>query len=363
METLLDCKFAGKCGGCPQAERPLGELHAEKLAMVRGIFPTAALSHTPGGRVRDRADLTWQEGSLGLYALSADPGADKPGIVDVPECPMMSEALERWLIDYRAKAPPIAKGSVRLRVSPSGQRGVWLDFANADVKRLFDEAEYLRWLSDQAFVEVGQRRKALLWREGRPKLTSPELHPWFETYDAKFAPIPLFGPVGGFSQPGFEANRALVAAVAEVAEAGGSRRWLELFCGNGNFTLALAARGFEVEAVEMDGLALAGLERSLAGRDWPVRIRRSDLYLKAAPDLSGRGLIVDPPRAGLRELLERIREAPPDVLIYVSCFTEVFLKDCEALMKIGFKPVQVTGIDQFPYSPNTEWVGLLKLDR
>lgn len=328
--------------------------------MLGDVFPSSSLSYAPGDRVRDRADLMWVnvngEMKLGLFGLQ------EREIVDLPACPMMSEPLESWLLEFRKKAPPIVKGSVRLRVSPAGERGVWLDFANQDVKRLFDEPEYLKWLSERSFVEIGQRRKALVWREGRPKLTDPDLRPWFETYDADLRPIPLYGPVGGFSQPGFAANRALVSAVGDLVAASGVRDWLELFCGNGNFTLAVASRGHSVEAVEFDELALRGLEKSLEGKQWPVKIQRQDLYLRSGPEFGGRGLIVDPPRAGLREILTRMEGSGlPPAIIYVSCYTDVFLRDCEALVKLGYKPVQALGIDQFPFSPHTEWVGLLKL--
>src|SRR5207248_3100271 len=141
---------------------------------------------------------------LGLYGMGSRE------VVDLQECPMMTEPLENWFKEFHKRAPPIKKGSVRLRVSPQGERGVWLDFANQDVKKLFDEKTYLQWLSENAFVEIGQRRKALVWRDGQPKLVDPVLKPWFETYDANLQAIPLYGPVGGFSQTGFAANRELV---------------------------------------------------------------------------------------------------------------------------------------------------------
>jgi 23S rRNA (uracil1939-C5)-methyltransferase len=272
---------------------------------------------------------------------------------------MMSPRLEAFFHEYRSRKPPIAKGSVRLRVSPSGERGVWLDFANNDVKNLFEEKEYLRWLSSLAFVEIGQRRKHLVWKEGAPKLADPELRPWFETYGPGGEAIPLYGPVGGFSQAGFEANRALVGAVISLAQEAGAKDWLELFCGNGNFTLALAAAGMNVEAIEMDPLALEGLQRNLPAN---VKISRADVYLqsKKLPPVGGRGLLVDPPRAGLRELLGVLEsgEKPP-VIIYVSCFTDSFLSDLSRLDSLGYRRSNLVGINQFPHSPHAEWAALL----
>ncbi len=345
--SILSCPHAGTCGGCPSAGLTLQKQNEAKLNEVRPQFPDAQFIYSPNDRVRDRADLVWEDGRLGLYRL------DRREILDIQECVMMTPRLEEFFKLYRSRRPPIRKGSVRLRISPSGERGVWLDFANADVKTLFDEKEYLRWLSSIAFVEIGQRRKHLTWVDNQPKLKDPELKTWFETYGPK--PIPLYGPVGGFSQAGFEANRALVGAVLELARESGVTDWLELFCGNGNFTLALAAQGHTVEAVEMDELALEGLQKNPSSN---IKVTRADVYLKAKqlPPIGERGLLVDPPRAGLRETIALIQAQRPKAIVYVSCFTDTFLSDVDAL---GYKRTKLLGINQFPHSPHAEWVALL----
>lgn len=343
--SVLNCPYSGKCGGCSWAGRTLEEQNQAKLAEVHALFPEARFVYSPNDRVRDRADLVWEEGRLGLYKLN------ERTVIDIETCAMMTPALEDFFKLYRSVKPPIRKGSVRLRVSPKGERGVWLDFANQDVKTLFEEKEYLRWLSSVAFVEIGQRRKKLIWKEGQPKLADPELKAWFETAGG----LPLYGPVGGFSQAGFEANRALTGAVLELARESGLRDWVELFCGNGNFTKALAREGFAVEAVEMDELALEGLKKDLPSQ---VTVSRADVYLKtkSLPKLAERGLLVDPPRAGLRESLEIVLAQKPPAIIYVSCFTDTFLADVE---RLGYRRAKLLGVNQFPHSPHTEWVALL----
>lgn len=353
---MLNCVYSGVCGGCTWAGKDLASQHEAKLTEVRKLYNNVRFAFTPESRVRDRADLVWENGRLGLYRT------DKREILDLESCPMMSEALEKFFKEYRKRKPPIRKGSVRLRVAPDGSRGVWLDFANQDVKALFEEKEYLLWLSELAFVEIGQRRKVLVWKEDQPKLKDPELRPWFETYGVEGRAIPLYGPVGGFSQSGFAANRALVEAVADLAQTSGVKNWVELFCGNGNFTLALADRGFAMEAVEMDPLAVEGLQKSLPPQ---TKLVCADVYLKnrTLPPFGARGLLVDPPRAGLREVLQRLegedKESLPTAILYVSCFTEVFVADAERLQKLGYRIESLVGVDQFPNSPHAEWVALL----
>lgn len=371
--SMISCNYIGRCGGCPWGSREHEHQIAEKLAAVGALHSGTKFSYSPEQRVRDRADLVWEkrEGHmhLGLYELNAE----SRRVVDIEQCPMMTEPLERFLKEFRQRAPDVQRGSVRLRVSPTGERGVWLDFANNDVKNLFEEKSYLKWLSEIAFVEIGQRRKALTWKDGLPKLVDPILKPWFESYawpegasaPDELATIPLYGPVGGFSQTGFEANKALLRAVNKVATQSQLTDWVELFCGNGNFTVSLAARGHKVTAVEMDELALLGLQRSLENQPWAsnVEIQRADVYLKShqLPSLKNKGLIADPPRAGLRETLTLIENGEkPAAIVYISCFTDVFIKDCARLSELGYTIESLVGVDQFPQSPHAEWVALLK---
>lgn len=359
----LNCSKIGVCGGCPWGGLPLADQEKKKLTEVEGLFAKASVVYKPVGAVRDKADLVWQningQMHLGLYGLN-----DR-NVIDLESCPMMTPALEAFYRKFRQQAPKINKGSVRLRVSPQGEWGVWLDFANEDVKALFEEKSYLRFLSEIAFVEIGQKRKALTWKDGQPKLVDPILKPWFQTYDPKFNPIPLYGPVGGFSQTGFKANEALVKALEKAVNQVNVRSWVDLFSGNGNFTLALASRGYEVEAVELDPLAVEGLQMSLnqSAHKWKnqVSVKKADLYLKAteAPSFSGKGLVVDPPRAGLRQLLDIMKAgALPSAIAYVSCHTESFIKDAERLKDFGFTLTSLEGVDQFPHSSHCEWVGL-----
>lgn len=360
IPKTLSCRHVKTCGGCPWGQKTLSDQHQLKLAAVSPHFDNVRLSYTPTSRVRDRADLVWENGRLGLYSQQSNE------IISLEECLMMSEPLELFFRSFKLKPPEINKGSVRLRVSPRGEKGVWLDFANADVKKLFEERDYLRWLSEQSFVEIGQRRKALVWRDGAPKLVDPILKPWFETYRENGEAIPLYSAVGSFSQAGFASNRALVDAVARAVNRSGLKSWVELFAGNGNLALALAARGMSVEAVELDELAVEGVKRSLIEQpdlEKRVSISRGDVYLKpqSLPSWSGKGLLVDPPRSGLRKLVDLLAGVEkPQWLVYVSCFTESFLEDTARLQALGYKKVSLEGVDQFPHSPHNEWVALFQ---
>ncbi len=289
----LECALAGVCAGCPWIEEPLSSQHERKRDSFRQLWRAAGMTdsdlgelpiHTVDvGALRDRVDLTLQLESdgmcLGLYDL------DHRRIVDMERCPMMSPALEAWLVLFRAHIPNLKLGSVRLRIAPDGRRGIWCDFPNLEIKQLLDEESWLRALRALAHVEMGQKRKVLIEREQRLALGDPEALPWFETYLGPEARAqPLYCSVGGFTQPGFRANRALVGRVVDLARDSGANHWLELGAGIGNFTLPLASFGWQVTAVENDPRAIEGLERSLceAGLTDLVRIEQANMHRRDA---------------------------------------------------------------------------------
>ena len=359
-EEFLNCSYASVCSGCDWLLKPFTDQRSLKLASLRAAWPSARAeigyrSGSPGAS-RDRVDFMISEDRYGLFDRF------RTGLVDLQGCPQMSAALEKWFQDFRSYRFDVARGSVRLRVSPSGLRGVWLDFANIDVKTLLDDGVVLRsLLAAGVIVEIGQRRKRLVDREGRLKLDDPVLAPWFETY-VDGAAVPLYCTIGSFTQPGFAVNRMLIDEVMSLVPRGA--RAAEFGAGIGNFTLPLASRFSSVDAYEVDTLALAGLRKSLPSES-EVTIHSGDFQGAAALNLDFAGvdcLLVDPPRSGLMKFLEPLAKAKPRTLLYVSCFGESFAADSARLVnEFGYRVEHASIVDQFPQSKHYEIVALFKV--
>lgn len=381
--TTTACKLAKLCSGCPWIDQAYSDQIEKKKSQLLKLFEGTEIK--PGeiriisvgeNQIRERTDLSWRKNmngelSLGLHDL------EHKEIVDIESCPQMTQDLQWWLETFRTNPPPIlSKGSVRLRVSPDGQKGAWLDLAHVDIKALLIEQNWLRWLSDHAHVEIGQRFKPLIVKQDALTLSrtlSPL--PWFETYlDRDLKPLPLFGVIGSFTQPGRSSNRALISVVMDLLRASPRLRILELFSGLGNFTLPLASLGHEVLALEHDPVSKLCFEStiaqvpSLAER---ISFIQKNLYAAKSqilPDLDSLdsidALVVDPPRSGLRGVLDELaqnqRATKPKILVYVSCFAETLVSDLVRLKGIGFHLRSVVGVDQFPSSPHCEWVAFLE---
>jgi 23S rRNA (uracil1939-C5)-methyltransferase len=387
MFPSLACSFSNVCSGCDWLARPYDDQRALKLDDLRSYLQRALPSRSwieidscewsgiREGGLRDRADLTIDQRS-GTYRVGLL-NQNRDGIIDLDHCPQMSTQLENWLRDFRRIQIPVQRGSIRLRVSPSGKRGVWLDLANVDIKSLLDQRIQLDALRSQAVVEIGQRRKRLIEREGQLKLSDPVLEPWFETYlhdenTGQATAVPLFCSIGTFTQPGFDANRALVRKVHDFIRPLEVLKAVEFGSGIGNFTVPLAAMCEQVDCYEVDELALAGMRRSLeeCGLESKVTIHSGNFQVSKNDPLrfSGVDLIfVDPPRSGLKEFIEPLEALPsqdlPPHFVYISCFAESFSFDTARLMKMNYQLARLAIVDQFPQSRHYEIVALFSQDR
>ena len=114
-----------------------------------------------------------------------------------------------------------------------------------------------------------------------------------------------------------QVNRALVAAAAELLELDSRSRVLDLYCGLGNFSLALARRAHAVVGVEGDA-ALIARARANARRNGIANAQFFQADLSGA-HLSGDAwlqqhyshVLLDPPRVGARDMLPPIAQLAP----------------------------------------------------
>ena len=169
-----------------------------------------------------------------------------------------------------------------------------------------------------------------------------------------------------FIQVNAAVNESLVARALQLLEPTAGSRVLELYCGLGNFTLALARRAAEVVAVEGEA-ALVERARANAQRNGSsnVRFHVADLGVSpdaAAPWLSGRysHVLLDPPRLGAREVLGAVAALAPQRVLYISCHPGSLARDLKVLVHEHGFTLQAAGVvDMFPHTAHVESLALL----
>jgi 23S rRNA (uracil1939-C5)-methyltransferase len=172
---------------------------------------------------------------------------------------------------------------------------------------------------------------------------------------------------GDFIQVNAAMNRLLVEQAIALLAPGPGARVLDLYCGLGNFTLALARRAAAVVGVEGDA-GLVERARANARRNGidNAAFHVANLAVGPAPTsawLAGGAthLLLDPPRAGALELLPAIAALSPERVVYVSCHPATLARDLGLLVhELGFKLVAAGVADMFPQTAHVESIAVLE---
>ena len=163
-----------------------------------------------------------------------------------------------------------------------------------------------------------------------------------------------------FTQVNLEVNRLMVAQALEWLDPQPEESILDLFCGLGNFTLPLARHAALVVGVEGDAGLVARARRNAAVNGLGnVRFEVADLQgrAEAAPWPEGRFVkaLLDPPRSGALEILDRLPAAGVRRLVYVSCFPPTLARDADRLVRdLGYRFLAAGAMDMFPHTAHLE---------
>ena len=177
---------------------------------------------------------------------------------------------------------------------------------------------------------------------------------------------------GSFSQPNAGVNRQMLGwACQQAGSLGGDL--VELYCGNGNFTVALAPQFTRVLATEVSKSSVAAANYNLAAN----HVENVTLLRMSSDDISEAlagnrpfermkeidldsyrfsTLFVDPPRSGLDETTLALAGNFENIL-YISCNPQTLQENVSALQATHCISAAAV-FDQFPYTHHLE-CGLL----
>lgn len=362
--SVVQCSSFPRCSGCQwigvpeeeQKKRKIKDLQERLKVLNQDVSVDWA---SPGFfGLRDRLDFVWEEGRLGLYSVQ------EKKIIDLLECGQLSPALSAWYQDFRRFKWPVKKGSFRLRIGPQNPspRGVWLDFANEDIKKLLDEGSLLRELLTLSAVEIGQKRKRPREVGSDLKLAGPDAFPWFETQFRGRA-TSLFCHIASFTQPSFRGNQKMLETLGEWLKEIKPTRASEFGSGIGNFSVFLLGWAESLRIFESDALSVEAFRKTLQTHAWlegteaKVEFNVGDYQRARSLDfVQDELLLVNPPRSGLRDFLETLKGCPqrPTDLFYISCSPDSWTEDGHRLQELGYGLHKVSVVDQFPQTNHYE---------
>jgi 23S rRNA (uracil1939-C5)-methyltransferase len=357
------CPHYGTCGGCalqhlaPQAQLAFKQAQLlENLARLGSVEPGRVLEPLIGPvwgyrrRARLGIKLVPRKGRVlvGFRERSA------PYVADLHECRVLAAPLGS-LIDPLAEL--VGGLSIAARV-PQAEVAV-ADNSCALVLRVLDPP------SDDDLRRMREWEQAhgarLYLQPGGPATVVP-LTPGHEPlrYLLPDFNVSLEFEPTDFIQVNGALNQAMVGRAIELLEPQSGERVLDLFCGLGNFSLPLARRAGEVLGVEGEpGLVSRAVRNAARQGIANVTYITADL---TAPTLDAawatRGydrVLLDPPRAGAREVLPVVGASGAGRVVYISCHPGSLARDAGILVRDhGFRLVAAGVMDMFPHTTHVE---------
>jgi 23S rRNA (uracil1939-C5)-methyltransferase len=166
--------------------------------------------------------------------------------------------------------------------------------------------------------------------------------------------------------------------VLEYAKLTGSENVLDLYCGVGAIGLYCAGNAGMVLGIEsvrdavldanrnavLNGIVNARFILGKAEEVLPKLLEEDPEYPLDEDNVNiarhADVVILDPPRAGCPQpLLEAVAQVSPDRIVYVSCDPATLARDIKALAGLGYKFVEATPVDMFPWTLHVETVVLM----
>jgi 23S rRNA (uracil1939-C5)-methyltransferase len=374
--TLPPCPVFGRCGGCnwqhlnyPAQLAAKDDIFAETL--WRGgrvgrelILPILGAPAPFGYRSRVQLKLHFADGELhmGFYRTGSHFVVAIPG-----QCAVADLAINRLIVELRTMLPSFPEASrlpqIDIAVGDDGAALLIFHFIGDDPAILQDflirHADSLPSASG-LYLQTG-RKSSLSRVAGLEKLTY--------CIPASFLPgLPetsLSFSRGGFSQVNYRQNLALLSTVVQWAALAGIERVLDLYCGNGNFSIPLARLVSQVVGIEeyspsiddaRKNCTINGVENASFDCQGATAGVQNLVAAHETFDL----VLLDPPRSGAAEVMPLLPRLSPRAIIYISCDPATLARDIGILRGHGYVVTKSRPIDMFPQTYHIESITLLE---
>jgi 23S rRNA (uracil1939-C5)-methyltransferase len=357
------CPHFGVCGGCAlQHLAPAAQLAfkqhqlIENLARLGSVEPAAILEPLTGPvcnyrrRARIGIKLVPRKGKV----LVGFRERASPYVADLGECHVLVEPVGRLLqpLAQLVESLSIADRVPQAEVAVSDTQVVLVLRVLAaplpgDLEKLagFEDTHGVRFYLQPGGLDTVAPMRAV----AEPlayRIAAGDLSIEFEPTD--------------FIQVNGVLNQAMIARALEQLEVQPGERVLDLFCGLGNFSLPLARKAGSVVAVEGDA-SLVQRARANASRNGlgNLEFHVADLFGDVAglPWTQGHyeRVLLDPPRAGAKEILPVVAASGARRVVYISCHSGSLARDAGLLVREhGFRLTAAGVMDMFPHTTHVE---------
>ena len=351
------CEVFAQCGGCDlmalerqaQARAKLGLLKDALLriaalqeAELDLTFTTAGPSLGYRNRLRLQID---DQGRIGFFRKGSHE------LVQPKRCHVAVPEIHRVLAKLRKltrRHPKALAGFAFVEVRVSG----------SSTSLYFELKPQVSWVPVESTSLLATLAPDYLVRTSADRSSQP-----YERFDLSER-VYLYAVPGAFTQVNWAVNRLLIERVVSLARAAGASDFIDLYSGCGNFSLPLLAAGLSGVGVEANGAAVlaalqAAREQKLAGRF--VKGDALEHAMQAARGGASFDLVLlDPPRAGIKQGIEHAAGLARSHVALVSCDPVTFARDLQRLLGLGFRIRHMEAFDMFPQTHHLEVLAWLE---
>jgi len=373
LRVVPPCPLFGSCGGCNwQHISYAGQLAAKRDIHAETMWRGARVENGRIGETlpspqeygyRNRVQFKLNSGAAGLQIGFFRNGTHF--VEDAPQgCPIALPAINRALRNLRSVLASFPEPAAipQINIECGALESVatinYIGNNHDAVARFFRER--FSELSPLSGVYLQTGRKSTLQKlcgDGYLAYPVPAVVPSSPPATLTFRP-------GGFSQVNSAQNRAILEIVRRMASFGGHEDLLDLYCGNGNFSVPLARCVTSVTGLEGYGDSIAAARENcrlngVANGEYICVDVASGVARLAAAGRRFHSVILDPPRTGAAEALPALCRLNPDRIIYISCDSSTLARDCGFLAGQGYCVAESIPLDMFPQTFHVESVTLL----
>ncbi len=361
------CVAFGVCGGCAlqhlEYPKQLGFKKANVVENLEGagvnvpeeILELQARPWSYRRRARLGARLVPKKGGV----LVGFRERNKSYITPLSSCPVVHPSVDRVLVKIQEL---ISQLSIPDRIPQievaAGENGTALVFRHLSPLTEGDRSK---------LKDFGTQEQLLIYTQKKGPETAAPLNP--DATPELFYTLKAFDLVISFSVTHFiQVNGAINELIVELAvdwlAPDKDSQVLDLFCGLGNFSLALARRAGRVLGVEGDTSLVKKAEENAAANEVAnAEFKARDLFSDAVSDWDPgtfSHVLVDPPRSGAIEILKTIcTKVAPNALVYVSCNPATLARDAAYLTGPGgYQLTRLAVADMFPHTTHVESAAL-----
>jgi len=369
MRATPRCPYFGLCGGCSQqhfdaraqvaAKQRVLEDNLRHIGKVTPGSILPAIYGEPWGyrhRARFSARYVPKKGG----ALIGFREKRSSYVTDMTTCEVIPQRISALLVPLRG----LIGGLSRPERMPQIELAIGVD-TDALVLRILEPLSG----ADEALIrQFADDHRVQFFVQSRGPDTAV---PFYPPHDGVlYYKLPEFDLELGFSPTEFTqvnaaVNVVLVRRALMLLAPQSGERIADMFCGLGNFTLAIARSGASVLGIE-GARSLVERAQSNAVRNGlsaAAEFRQADLFKIDQTSLAELGrfdkMLIDPPRDGAAALINALSDDAPQRIVYVSCNAATLARDAGVLVHAkGYALTAAGVVNMFPHTSHVESIAV-----